>query len=86
MRSWCTSGDRWTSTTTSVPARYYLDLRSSYKFDNGLQLYAALDNVLDKAPPVVPFYESGSGFETPFTDTYHDAFGRVWRFGIRMKY
>ena len=69
-----------------VPARYYLDLRSSYKFDNGLQIYAALDNVLDKAPPVVAFYEGGSGFETPFTDMYHDGFGRVWRFGLRMKY
>ena len=69
-----------------VPARYYLDLRGSYKFDNGLQIYAALDNVLDKTPPVVPFYEAGSGFETPYTDVYHDAFGRVWRFGIRMKY
>ena len=69
-----------------VPSRYYLDLRSSYKFDNGLQIYAALDNVLDKAPPVVAFYEGGSGFETPYTDTYHDGFGRVWRFGLRMKY
>ncbi len=69
-----------------VPARYYLDLRGSYKFDNGLQIYGALDNLLDKSPPVVPFYEGGSGFETPFTDMYHDAFGRVWRFGLRMKY
>jgi hypothetical protein len=34
----------------------------------------------------VPFYESGSAFETPYNDMYHDAFGRVWRFGVRMKY
>jgi outer membrane receptor protein involved in Fe transport len=70
-----------------VPARYYLDLRGSYKWDNGIQVYAAIDNVLDKDPPVVPFSANGaSGFETPFVDAIHDSFGRVWRAGIRAKF
>lgn len=70
-----------------IPARYYLDLRSSYTLANGVQMYAALDNVLDKDPPVVPFSaSSSSGFETPFVDAIHDAFGRVWRAGVRMKF
>jgi iron complex outermembrane receptor protein len=71
----------------NIPARYYLDLRGSYKFANGVQLYAALDNVLDQDPPVVPFSASASsGFETPYVDAIHDAFGRVWRAGMRMKF
>lgn len=70
-----------------VPAMYYLDLRGSYKWDNGIQLYAALDNVLDKDPPVVAFSANGaSAFETPFVDAIYDSFGRVWRMGIRAKF
>lgn len=70
-----------------IPAHYYMDLRSSYTFASGVQLYAALDNVLDKDPPLVPFSASASsGFETPFIDAVHDAFGRVWRAGVRMKF
>jgi len=70
-----------------VPARYYLDLRGSYKWNNGIQVYAALDNVLDRDPPVVPFTaSSSSGFETPFVDALYDGFGRVWRLGVRAKF
>ncbi|HEY4368935.1 MAG TPA: TonB-dependent receptor [Steroidobacteraceae bacterium] len=70
-----------------VPSMVYLDLRASYKWDNGIQVYGALDNVLDKDPPAVPFSANGaSGFETPYVDAIHDAFGRVWRFGVRAKF
>lgn len=70
-----------------IPVVAYLDLRGSYKFDNGIQLYMALDNVLDKDPPPVPFTVSGSSAaETPFVDSLYDAFGRVWRAGIRAKF
>lgn len=70
-----------------VPARYYLDLRGSYKWGNGIQLYAALDNVLDKDPPVIPFTANGaSAYETPFVDAIYGSFGRVWRAGVRAKF
>jgi len=70
-----------------VPAVYYLDLRGSYDFENGVQLYVAMDNVLDKDPPPVPFSSSGSSAaETPFVDSLYDAFGRTWRAGIRARF
>jgi len=70
-----------------VPATYYLDLRSSYDFGNGIGAYVALDNVLNKNPPPVPFSVSGaSAAETPYVDSLYDAFGRTWRAGIRAKF
>ena len=69
-----------------IAAAYYLDLRGSYKWDNGLQLYGAIDNATGRAPPVVAQSAAGSsGYESPFKDTYYDAFGRVYRIGIRLK-
>ncbi len=80
----------WTSADVDdndVPARYYLDLRGAYRWDSGTQVYLALDNVLDKDPPVVPFSANGaSAYETPFVDSIHDSFGRVWRAGVRVKF
>jgi len=70
----------------TIPAVGYLDLRASLKFYDYFQVYAALDNVLGKAPPVVPRSAgNGSGYEPPFRDTIHDAFGRVIRAGLRVK-
>lgn len=72
-----------------VPAQYYVDLRSSYNFDsgmlNGLQVFAALDNVLNRKPPLVPMNEGGSAFETPYADWFHTPFGVVYRLGARLK-
>jgi len=73
-----------------IPAQYYLDLRTSYQFDTGLlegvQLYAALDNVLNRKPPVVPFYQAASAAESPYTDWFHTPFGVVYRLGARWKF
>ena len=71
----------------NVPFISYWDLRGSYKFDNGIQLYAAIDNVLDRYPPVVGFDGNAlTGFESPFRDDLYDAYGRVWRIGVRGKF
>jgi outer membrane receptor protein involved in Fe transport len=70
-----------------IPAQYYLDLRGSYKLDNGIQLYAALDNALDRDPPVIPFTaNSASAYETPFVDAIYNSFGRLWRAGVRVDF
>jgi iron complex outermembrane recepter protein len=72
-----------------VPDQYYLDLRASYKFESGLldgvQVYAALDNVLDRKPPLVPMNTGGSAFETPYADWFHTPFGTVYRLGARWR-
>ena len=72
-----------------IPAQFYLDLRTSYQFDSGVlegvQLYGALDNVLDRKTPVTSYY-SGSAAESPYTDFYHTPFGIVYRMGARLKF
>jgi outer membrane receptor protein involved in Fe transport len=67
----------------------YLDLRASYTFaSSGLQLYGAIDNVLDTPPPEVP---SSSASAAPFfylatrADIY-DALGRMFRVGVRANF
>ncbi len=71
----------------TVPAIAYLDARASVKMYDNFQLYAAIDNVLGKAPPLVTRSSgNGSGYEAPFRDTIYDAFGRVWRVGLRAKF
>jgi len=70
-----------------IPFVYYLDLRGSYKFSSGIQVYAAVDNVTDKYPPVVPGSANAvTGFESPFRDDIYDGFGRVYRIGLRGKF
>jgi iron complex outermembrane recepter protein len=71
----------------NIPFYAYIDLRLSYKFDNGVQLYGAIDNTFDRIQPVVPFsaYSFGTLYEPPYRDDIYDGFGRVWRLGFRYK-
>jgi iron complex outermembrane receptor protein len=70
-----------------VPSVTYLDLRAAYKFDH-FTVYAAIDNVTDRYPPILPFsaYIGDPSFTAPVRDDIYDAFGRVWRVGIRAKF
>jgi outer membrane receptor protein involved in Fe transport len=59
----------------------------SYKWDNGLTLYAAVDNLTDKIMPVVPASPFVMTiFDSPYRDDVYDGFGRVFRVGIRGKF
>ncbi len=76
-----------------IPAYIYFDLRGSYQINGHFQVYAAIDNALDKKPPLV-FTGTGttsggngtSTYETPFDNALYDTFGRVWRVGVRAKF
>jgi len=68
-----------------IPAIVYVDLRAQYDISDNIQIYGALDNVLDKNPPVAVSSTSNAWY-APFQDTLHDVFGRVWRTGVRMKF
>jgi iron complex outermembrane recepter protein len=72
----------------NIPFYTYIDLRLSYKFDNGIQLYGAIDNFFDRVQPVVPFspFSFGTLYEPPYRDDIYDGFGRVWRVGLRAKF
>ena len=80
----------WTSANVdnnSVPNVAYLDLRGSYRVTDNIQLYAAVDNLLDTPPPdVAASPASVTDFETSVRDDVYDAFGRVFRVGVRVSY
>ncbi|MEP7242184.1 MAG: TonB-dependent receptor [Gammaproteobacteria bacterium] len=68
-----------------IPAHFYHDLRVSYNFGEGSELYAGVNNVFDKDPP---FFASGSS-GTQALDTipgYYDVFGRSYYGGVRVKF
>ena len=73
----------------SVPMVAYLDLRGSYKWDDNLQLYAAVDNLTDVPPPIIPTTQAGgqSAYYFPqIRQDIYDAIGRQYRVGIRFNY
>jgi outer membrane receptor protein involved in Fe transport len=70
-----------------IPFQTYVDLRLSYKFDNGVSIYGAVDNTFDRWQPITPFTPfSATGYEPPLRDDIYDGFGRVWRVGVRAKF
>jgi iron complex outermembrane recepter protein len=70
-----------------IPFYWYFDARLSYKWNNGISVYAAVDNIADKYPPVISMTDNAlSDFEAPYRDDIYDGFGRVWRVGLRAKF
>jgi outer membrane receptor protein involved in Fe transport len=68
----------------SVSKRFYLTWSGSYDIpvqDKSLQLFAVVENLLDKDPPVAP---GGNGF--PTNPAYFDTLGRSFRVGVRYSY
>ena len=71
-------------TTNSVDDRYYLAWSGSYDFqrgnaDNSLQLFWAIQNLLDEDPPVAP-----GGNVYPTNPVFFDTIGRRYRVGVRF--
>ena len=64
----------------AIPAVGYVDLRASYRWNQTVQFYAAMDNLGDVAPPVIPTTGGGSA---PNSGVY-DVLGRTVRFGVRI--
>jgi outer membrane receptor protein involved in Fe transport len=73
--------------SNDIPFYTYVDLRLTYSFGNGIQLYGAIDNIGDRIDPV--FAPSGySGYDfylSPLRDEIYDGYGRVWRLGLRAR-
>lgn len=69
----------------SVPSRIYLSWSGSYNFernsDNQLQLFWAINNLLDQDPPVAP---GGNSF--PTNPVFFDTIGRRFRAGVRLQF
>jgi outer membrane receptor protein involved in Fe transport len=70
-----------------VPEVAYLDLRGSYRWNDSIQIYAAVDNTFNTPPPDVATSSVGSTFLAPATRTdIYDAIGRQYRVGVRFSY
>ncbi|MES2292288.1 MAG: TonB-dependent receptor [Pseudomonadota bacterium] len=71
----------------NVPPVAYLDLRGSYHWTENIQLYAAIDNVLDTPPPVVAATtNSSTPYDASVRDDIYDAIGRQYRVGVRFNF
>lgn len=69
--------------------RFYLDTQGRYVFGNGLEVYAGIDNVFDKAPPRNPSVFSGTGrLDTPSQvgAAIYDVYGRFWYLGTTARF
>ncbi|HEY4077414.1 MAG TPA: TonB-dependent receptor, partial [Rhizomicrobium sp.] len=71
----------------AIPAVAYLDLRASYKWNDNIQLYGAIDNVINTPPPIPAATSAALNYyDQSIRDDVYDAIGRSFRIGIRVKY
>jgi outer membrane receptor protein involved in Fe transport len=67
--------------TNSVASATYINLAGSYKFGSHVSIFATINNLLDRDPPVAP---GGNGY--PTNPVYFDTYGRTWKLGFRVVY
>jgi iron complex outermembrane receptor protein len=63
----------------AVPAVLYGDFRGSYRFNDHIQLYGAIDNAFDAPPPNIPTIGGGGT-----SCNLYDCIGRSYRIGVRF--
>jgi outer membrane receptor protein involved in Fe transport len=72
----------------TVPAFLYLNPSASYRFklsrDRSVELFAAVNNLLDKDPPMIPSGAAGGINESSTNGQFYDVVGRFFRFGARV--
>ena len=70
-----------------IKSRAYLDVSAQYNlYEEGgrqVQVYGAINNLFDKAPPLV-----GATFQAPFftNNALYDVVGRYFTLGVRARY
>ena len=77
-----------TSSTTSVDSindntvssATYVNLSGSLDLGKQMQIFASVNNLLNKDPPVAP---GGNGY--PTNPVYFDTYGTTWKLGMRLK-
>jgi outer membrane receptor protein involved in Fe transport len=65
----------------SVASATYVNLSGSYDIGSHFTVFATLDNLLNKSPPVAP---GGNGY--PTNPVYFDTYGMTWRVGFRARF
>jgi len=83
-----TAATRWTvpDSVFQVDPTAYLDLRASYDVSDTMQIYTAIDNVLDIPPQMKPGTQDGiqSNGGPTHSVTAYDLLGREIRLGVRV--
>jgi outer membrane receptor protein involved in Fe transport len=77
------------NTTFEIPFVAYLDFRGSYKWNDNIQIYGAIDNATNVPPPTIPSLPNnlkGQGSLVPTNTGTYDMLGRAFRLGIRFNY
>lgn len=72
-----------------VPAIAYFDLRGSYELTEQIQLFAAVDNLLNQDPPnvaVTPLRGQTAYYFTAVRGDIYDTIGRSYRAGVRFRF
>ena len=66
-----------------IPSVWYFNLFANLNVTKRVQLFGAVDNLFDKAPPQAPY----PVFPVPgINGQYYDKVGRAYRFGITYTY
>jgi iron complex outermembrane recepter protein len=65
----------------SVASAVYVNLSGSYDINSNFSVFATINNLLNKSPPVAP---GGNGY--PTNPVYFDTYGMVWKIGFRAKF
>ena len=69
-----------------VPFTAYLDMRASYKWNDNISIYGAVDNALNTPPPLIALSSNNIIHANPTSLSTYDALGRMFRMGVRFNY
>jgi iron complex outermembrane recepter protein len=67
-----------------IPAVAYMDLRLSYRWNDSVQIYSAIDNVFDTPPPSIATMGGDNAAAMNFNLQIYDGLGRQFRVGVRF--
>jgi iron complex outermembrane receptor protein len=65
----------------SVASAVYLNLAASYDINSHVSVFTAINNVLNRDPPIAP---GGNGY--PTNPVYFDTYGLTWKLGVRATF
>ena len=70
----------------ATPFTAYLDMRASYKWNDNMTVYGAVDNAVNTPPPLTALSSNNAIHAVPTSNTAYDLLGRMFRIGVRFNY
>jgi outer membrane cobalamin receptor len=71
-----------------VPSIFYLDLRGAFEITGQVQVFGAIDNLLDRGQPniAVSYVNAASLLSTAIRADIHHQLRRSYRLGVRVNF